>query len=282
MRRKGCQEQPFLVSGITSCRLVLLAFPMKRHADDLAVRIALRAHQQAATIARGSAAMSVPHKFLLHADGRPDSVKPRPIGVAERMPAPTFHAKLFRSRTNVVLLNRTRVKAPAGDVARKDPVAKGLSAPGLPVLEHGREVRVQRRFIFRVLGFDPADPSAHRFHLDHHGEAIEMDPAPSQRQDFAHAKPGADGDQNHGAIRIRQRADQCKALIGIEDDGRLRPLADALQMDQIHRVPSDGKQFPEYCFFKEPVHECLDVSLGFGSARETTQPLLHECRPDIR
>jgi hypothetical protein len=85
MRRKGCYEQPFLVSGITSCSLVLPAFPVKRHADDLAVRIALRTHQQAATVARGSAAMSVSHKFLLHADGRPDSVKPSAIGVTERM-----------------------------------------------------------------------------------------------------------------------------------------------------------------------------------------------------
>ncbi len=79
--------------------------------------------------------MSMPHELLSHADGCSNRVKPGPIGVAEGMPTNTLHSKLFRSGTNVVLLNRACVKTPVGDVTGEDPISRGLPACKYPPAE---------------------------------------------------------------------------------------------------------------------------------------------------
>lgn len=80
-------------------------------------------------------------------------------------------AKPFRCRPDVALLNRTCVIAPIGDVTGKNPFPDGRSAFVLPVHQHGSEVWAQRKFIFRALGLEPADPSARRLHFDLNGNA---------------------------------------------------------------------------------------------------------------
>jgi hypothetical protein len=122
----------------------------------------------------------MPHQLLLNADWGPGGIKPRPVGVAERVPADSFQPELSPGRTYVVLLDGGRMEASIGDVGGEDSVAGRIPALFLPPPQQASRFQVQRNVIFRALGLHQSHATVHRLHLDGHGEPIEIDSAPSQ------------------------------------------------------------------------------------------------------
>ena len=63
----------------------------------------------------------MPHQFLLHTHRSVNQIEPGALRVSERVPPDVAETKLPSSRTNVVLLDWTRVITTAGDRAREHP-----------------------------------------------------------------------------------------------------------------------------------------------------------------
>ncbi len=64
-------------------------------------------------------------------------------------------------------------------------------------------------------------------------------------------------------------------LLDGQHDRLLLPLADALDLDQLHRIPLPLDQLPQHGFLIQTVHDCLEVAFGLGRGLHILQPVLY-------
>ena len=107
-------------------------------------------------------------------------------------------------------------------------------------------VRIERKIVFRILGLHPDHPSIHDLPGHPHGQVLEIDIQPLERQNFADSQPGTLGGDYHRAIGILPMVEQRNVLLDREDDRLFASLADTPNFDQSHRVALQFDHLPQH------------------------------------
>ncbi len=109
--------------------------------------------------------------------------------MAECVPPDVAQAELSPSRTNIVLLDRTRVVTAAGDWAGEHPSFLRFRAPLFPAQQDRGEIGIEWKIVLRIPGLNLVDNSIDHAAGDPHREFAKVDVRPLQRKNFADLRP---------------------------------------------------------------------------------------------
>jgi VWFA-related protein len=100
------------------------------------------------------------------------------------------------------------------------------------VQQHLRQTSIERNIVSRIFRLHIVHPAAYHASLNQHRAILEIEIAPLQAQNLAHAKAQALCDQHHRPVWFAQMLEQLKKLAHAKDPWPLEPLASIFHAHQ--------------------------------------------------